>query len=221
MSSTTGTNQRPLGAYYTPDDVAQRCVSVIASDIAGRPCLEPSSGGGSFMRAMILAGATVEGWDVDPSAPTVLDGSAECHDFMGPARIGDLYRVRGGVVCSRWDWIVGNPPYNEAQAHVERAICFADVGCAFLLRLAFLEGQLRSDFWAIRPPAEVHVLRQRPAFLERHDDGQIGPLRKRDKDGALVLNRDGSVKLAGTDSAAYAFFVWRRSFTGSPVLGWI
>jgi hypothetical protein len=40
MSSTIGsTNQRPLGAYYTPDDVAQRCVSVIIelSAIRGQP----------------------------------------------------------------------------------------------------------------------------------------------------------------------------------------
>lgn len=182
----TKADQRPLGAYYTPDDVAQKCVAVIADDVQGRSCLEPSAGGGAFMRALQAVGAVVAGCDVDIVAPTVRDGMAVCHDFMAMAGPDEPFEL------PRWDWIVGNPPYNEAQAHVERAIALADIGCAFLLRLAFLESEKRAAFWRLYPPAEVHVLSRRPSFTG-----------------------------GGTDSAAYAFFVWRRSFTGSPVMGWI
>jgi hypothetical protein len=81
--------------------------------------------------------------------------------------------------------VIGTPPYRQAQEHVERAIGIATAdrtmpgGVAFLLRLAFLEGQGRAEFWRKHPPTEVHVLTRRPSFTG-----------------------------GKTDSCAYAFFVW-------------
>lgn len=87
------------------------------------------------------------------------------------------------------DWIVGNPPFTGAEAHVRMALREASVGVAFLLRLAFLESAARIPFWREHPAADVHVLSRRPSFT-------------------------GS----GTDSAAYGWFVWRRGYAGPTVL---
>ena len=81
---------------------------------------------------------------------------------------------------ARIDWFVGNPPYNAAEEHVRHALGLAERGCAFLLRLAFLESIKRRQFWEEYPPSEVYVLDKRPSFTE---DGK-------------------------SDSAAYAWFVW-------------
>ena len=87
--------------------------------------------------------------------------------------------------CDCWaDLIVGNPPFSEALAHVEHALTLAPA-VGFLLRLAFLEGAGRAAFWRAHPAYEVHVLTQRPSFTG-----------------------------GGTDSAAYAYFVWLRGFRG-------
>jgi hypothetical protein len=61
-----------------------------------------------------------------------------------------------------------------------------------LLRLAFLEGQKRAPFWKAQPPYSVSVLAKRPSFTG-----------------------------GGTDSAAYAFFEWRRGFVGETLLRWV
>ena len=172
-------DQRPLGAYYTPDDVARKCVAVLNLPEACT-IVEPSVGGGSFARALDGPRRSICGYDINQDAP----GQDDCDVFD----VGDWLAADPGLV----DWIVGNPPFQEAEAHVRHAIEHARVGCAFLLRLAFLESEKRAEFWRLHPPAEVHILTRRPSFTG-----------------------------GGTDSAAYAFFVWRRGSTGKPVMSWI
>lgn len=185
MSSTT-TPARPgaLDAFYTPDDVARACVATIADDVRGRCVLEPHAGGGAFVRALL--GHTTDVWamDLNLQAPALAPGGAPgrmCGDFLTdlPTGLGGAW---GGDPPA---WIVGNPPYNEAEAHARRALTTASAGVAFLLRLAFLEGAKRRAFWREYPPAEVHVLVSRPSFTG-----------------------------GGTDSAAYGWIVWRKGHVG-------
>lgn len=184
MSSTTTPKRAGLDAFYTPDDVAGACVATIADDVRGRRVLEPHAGGGAFVRALL--GHTLDVWamDLDPQAPALAPSA--CPNRMWGDFLVDLSSGPG----SAWGgdppaWIVGNPPFNEAEAHVRRALSVATEGAAFLLRLAFLEGAKRREFWREHPAAEVHVLVSRPSFTG-----------------------------GGTDSAAYGWFVWRRGHVG-------
>lgn len=173
----------PLDAYYTPDDVALACVRTLP-DLGGAFVLEPSVGGGAFVRAIrsVSIPIVIAGIDVNPDAP----GFGWCDEVF-----------HGGFVgwSDPWgrspDWIIGNPPYSEAEPHVRRALSLAP-NVAMLLRLAFLESEKRRTLWAKHPPASVHVLSRRPSFTG-----------------------------GGTDSAAYGWFVWRRDHVGAPTLGWI
>jgi len=76
--------------------------------------------------------------------------------------------------------VVMNPPFALAEEFVRRALAEVTPGGSVfaLLRLAFLEGQKRVAFHAAHP-ADVLVLPRRPSFTGR-----------------------------GTDSSAYAWFVW-------------
>lgn len=176
MSSTTKA-KRPgeLDRYYTPDDVARACFITVAPYIQhDATVLEPSIGGGAFARAIRgkLTNAYIIGVDKDPDAPG-MDGCADevyCADFVG---WGPPHPT---------DWIIGNPPYNEAEEHVRWALGCAREGVAMLLRLAFLETSKRAALWSEHPPSDVHVLVQRPSFTG-----------------------------GGTDSAAYGWFVWIKS----------
>lgn len=180
MSRAVARSERiPLDAYYTPDDVALACVQALP-DLGGAFVLEPSVGGGAFARAVRACNpsALIVGNDINPDAP----GFADC----------DSARVGGFTTCGlSADWVIGNPPYGDAEEHVRHALTLAP-NVAFLLRLAFLEGQKRGALWDAHPPAEVHVLRKRPSFTG-----------------------------GGTDSAAYGWFVWRRDHVGPATLGWI
>jgi len=95
------------------------------------------------------------------------------------------YKPGAGVAPN---WVVGNPPYLAAEAHIRHALRLAP-NVAFLLRLGFLESAKRLSFWGQHPPSEVHVLAQRPSFTGK-----------------------------GTDSAAYGWFVWRTGRAGPTVL---
>lgn len=179
MSSTTqGTNRAGRDAYYTPDAVAVAIVRGLRL-LRGTVVLEPSAGGGAFVRALVEAGAIVTTIDIDPAAAGLGQGHA--------AAVCDFLRYR-----RRHSWIVGNPPFNDAEAHVRHALSLADGGVAFLLRLAFLESTKRAALWREHPPARVDVLSRRPSFTG-----------------------------GGTDSAAYAVFRWEAGHTGPPALGWL
>jgi hypothetical protein len=53
-------------------------------------------------------------------------------------------------------WIITNPPFRLAEQFVHRALTIATVGCAMLVRTAFLEGVGRyNGLFRIRPPTLV------------------------------------------------------------------
>lgn len=174
-------------AYYTPADVADACVKAVSPLIAYRQTvLEPHAGGGAFFDALFFQRPDIRLAvnDVNDIAPALR--SALLRGI--PSTAGDFLAVTDKV-----DWVIGNPPYVAAQAHVEHALSIATEGVAFLLRLAFLESATRHPFWQKSPPYQVHVLSKRPSFTG-----------------------------GGTDSAAYAFFIWQKRRPATPpTLHWI
>ena len=196
MSATNRGGERvALDAYYTPDDVARLCVSALpdaALPRDGEWALEPSVGGGAFVRALQARqpGAQVVGIDLDPAAPGLTLGL--------DALVGDFTRVDLSAFPPP-RLVYGNPPYREAEEHIRHALHVVRPDgpypagyVAFLLRLAMLESERRRPLWRDHPPIAVHVLARRPSFTG-----------------------------GGTDSAAYAWFVWRRGYSGVPSLGWL
>ena len=152
-------------AYYTPDDVAAACVRTIAPRLlAGDPLLiiEPSVGGGAFVRAVNAIGLN-DTYAID------INGNAAGLGLATTYSVGDFAALDIEPPACR-TWVIGNPPYSHAQRHVERAISLAmpergeSGGVGFLLRLAFLEGKARAPFWRMYPPTEVHILTRRPSF---------------------------------------------------------
>jgi len=93
-----------------------------------------------------------------------------------------------------YDAIVGNPPYGDAEAFVRRALRLVKPGglVAFLLRVGFLVGRGRSPLWLAHRPERVHLVVERPSFTG-----------------------------GGTDSASYAWCVWRRGYRGPTELAWL
>jgi len=84
------------------------------------------------------------------------------------------------TTANRYDLIITNPPFTIAQEFVEKALSLrSETGLVvMLLRLSFLESQKRVAFHRKHPSA-VYVLPKRPSFTG-----------------------------TGTDSCAYAWFVW-------------
>lgn len=169
MSSTNSPIRSGLDAYYTPESVARACVATLGP-LGGVTAWEPHAGRGAFVRSLARAGANVHASDIDPTHRNEWAGATS-------SATGDFLHQRG----ARAEWIVGNPPFNEAEAHVRHALSMATVGVGFLLRLAFLASAKRAELWRVHALSELHVLVSRPSFTG-----------------------------GGTDSADYGFFIWRR-----------
>lgn len=145
----------PLDRYYTPQALADALVPVLPID--GATVIEPSCGGGAFVRALLRQGCTVYAQDVDPEAEGL--------------RLADAHRVAPWEITlpDEWlavDWVVGNPPYMHAEEHIRLALARASRGVAMLLRLAMLESDERVAFWLEHPVSSLWVLAQRPSFTE-------------------------------------------------------
>lgn len=98
---------------------------------------------------------------------------------------------------------ITNPPYRLAQDFVERALQVIEPGhkVAMLLRLSFLEGKARRDFFKRFPPVRVYVSSSR---IQCAKNGDFQAL-----------------KNAGGSAIAFAWFIWIRGHSsGSTELKW-
>ena len=107
--------------------------------------------------------------------------------------------LQGGIdflhaeFTTRYHWVTTNPPYVHAQAFATKAFSLAD-GVLMLLRLGFLAGQKRQLWWKQHPPVGIYILSRRPSFTGK-----------------------------GTDSADYAWIMWRpgRETSGRATVKWL
>ena len=188
MSATNrGYFRHRLDQYATPQSALDSIFPVFFSLYRGGALLEPSCGAGNVIdylsRAMPEAGPWL-GVEVDKRFAEGWD------ELAGDQRIiDDFLTVDFGA--KRWAFVVGNPPYKEAEAFVRK--CFElleeETGrLLFLLRLNFLGSQKRRQLFADLPLAHVFVLSKRPSFTN-----------------------------GGTDATEYAWFLWDRAHpVGEP-----
>ena len=150
--------RRAGDAYYTPDSLAEACVNVVPA--WGSPViLEPSVGGGAFVRAARKrwADCTVHVRDIDPRARGL--------DLGDQATVGDFLDSHFPGI----DAVIMNPPYSFAVEHIQHALGMCPrVGA--LVRMALMESKARIGFWRTSPLACAWVLAERPSFTGRGTD---------------------------------------------------
>lgn len=96
--------------------------------------------------------------------------------------------------------IITNPPYKYAVEFVQQALNSVRPGgkVAMFLKLQFLEGQSRKEFFLHNPPKTVYVSASR-----------------------LVCALNVEFKDNLPRAVAYAWHVWEKGYTGDTVIKWI
>lgn len=125
--------------------------------------LEPCAGDGAIIRAGVHYWEAIE---IDPTHYNALSAEYEA-GRLASFRIADFLSVPIGDL-GRYDLVLTNPPYRQAQDFIEKSLLIADQA-VFLLRLNFLEGRKRAAFLRQYTP-DVYVLSRRPSFTGKGTD---------------------------------------------------
>lgn len=192
-------DRTPLDAYMTPLELAEAiCERLYRAAAPPGEIVEPSAGRGAFVRAARArwpdAHLTAVEIDFARRAELLEAGAHQVlvEDWAGLARSFANAQPEDGPTRL----IVGNPPFRQAQAHVEAGLEWLRDGdrIAFLLRINFLGADKRVSFWR-RPGLEwMAPIAPRPSF---------------------GLNKHGK---PGSDGTEYGLFCWRKGYRGTPRL---
>lgn len=193
MSSTNRGTQRNADDYYvTPHWLIEDFLAAFSEncrfnfDEQTYPLmLDPSAGGCdkypmSYPTVLEKHGFTVESWDIREDSRANLKGV----NFLNVP----------SALLPKYDMLITNPPFNQAQAFTEHALeMVKESGLVIMLqRLNWLGSQKRKPMWQKLPLAAVYVHSKRPGF-----DPQ---------------------KPSKTDSTEYAHFVFCKGYELAPEL---
>lgn len=96
--------------------------------------------------------------------------------------------------------IITNPPFKYALEFVDRALSLVSNGhkVAMFLRLQFLEGIERHEFFKMNPPKAVYVASKR-----------------------IKCGKNGDFKSSMSSIQCYAWFVWIKGYKGETTVRWV
>jgi hypothetical protein len=148
-----------------------------------RDVWEPACGSGNIVKVLRAAGHHVVATDLYAYG---CDKSASGIDFLS----GRFIPVGGAILT--------NPPYQHAQAFVEKALSLSSK-VVMLLRMAFYESARRSNILDNGKLARIHVFANR----------------------LPMMHRSGSNPWTGPKASSamcFAWFVWDRNYKGPTTI---
>lgn len=163
MANTTHQNRRsPKGGpddYPTPPWATRAFLRHgLPLDFSDKVCWEPAANRGHMVKPLRERFGTViasDFMDYGAGFPVI--------DFL----TGPTPKDYGQPV----DWIITNPPFNRAEAFVQRALEVAEDGVAILVRSAWAEGKGRYEhLFSKRPPAIIAQYVERVPIVQARLD---------------------------------------------------
>lgn len=144
--------------------------------------LEPFCGEGHIAKVLEKAGHNVKGYDI------IDRGYGQVKNFLFRKSLNKSYDI------------VSNPPYKDGTMYVEKCLSLLTSKkqkVALLLRLLFLEGKARRNFFREYPPIRVWI-----------------------SSGRITCAKNGDFTNASTGAVSFAWFVWQGKYKGPTTLGW-
>ena len=168
------TNREKNDFYATPKESTEKLLNVVT--FRGN-IYEPCCGQGHISKVLIKHGYKVFSSDLVDRG-------------YGTPRVDFLMETQ------KYDNVVTNPPFKNALEFAERALELSRYKVALLLKLSFLEGVARRNFFKSYPPQKVWVFSQRQALMKNGEPHSGGML-------------------------ALAWFIWSKGNIESPTIGWV
>lgn len=169
---------REVNDYYATDPRAVEML--LEKEKFNSIILEPSCGEGHISRVLLDGGYAVKSSDL------IDRGFGDVKDFF------EIDEFSGDIIT--------NPPYKIALDFVKHSLDIIPEGnkVAMFLKLQFLEGKARKEFYKNNPPKKIYVA-----------------------SGRLICAKNGEFEKYKSSAVAYAWFIWEKGYKGSPEIDWI
>lgn len=193
--------RRDYDFYETPIELCRAALRKYVSPKFMGNILDPGCGNGNWGKAIAsyidknnyyLAGIDIR---KEVEIPVEIYDDLAIGDFINYRNLKMRDELQD-TAFPQFDLIIGNPPYKYAEEFIRQSFELLKDGgkMIFLLRLAFLEGQVRGkDLWKNFPPVEVAISSRRVSFT---NNGK-------------------------SDNTAYAIYCWIKGYDGPTFLDWL
>lgn len=177
-TSSHGVGERQENDYYATEPKAVELL--LEKEKFSSNLLEPSCGEGHISKVLSEHGYNVTSSDL------ISRGFGNTQDFF------DYKYFNGDIIT--------NPPYKVALDFVKHSLKIIPDGnkVAMFLKLQFLEGKARKEFYKTNPHKKIYVA-----------------------SGRLNCAKNGEFEKYPSSAAAYAWFIWEKGYTGKPEIDWI
>lgn len=138
--------------------LVRHVMPVLGVRLAGKRIWEPACGLGHMSEVLKESLAHVDATDVYDHGALHFDG---VHDFASDALPSDIL----SRYC-RPNWVITNPPFNQAEKFLENAANVASEGVAFLVRTQFLESISRYELFGRFCPSLVAIFSERVPMVK-------------------------------------------------------
>lgn len=187
-SATTRKSERNLDFYPTPDAATRILLAKVNVDGI---VLEPCAGDGRMADVIRLnfkqRYAAAGDFGVNRGVITNDIDATRSHDFQLDATKRETWEVWKPV-----DFVVTNPPYNNADEILKLAHEYVRVGVAMLLRLSILEPCDDRGPWLEKFPPHHQIVLPRISFKK------------------TVREVEGKQRISHTDNLTCAWYVWYK-----------
>lgn len=172
-ASSHSKGEREVNDYYATEPKAVELL--LQKEKFSSIILEPSCGEGHISRVLLDNGYAVKSSDLIDRGFGEVKDFFEVDDFCGD--------------------IITNPPYKIALDFVKHSLDIIPEGnkVAMFLKLQFLEGKARREFYKENSPKKIYVA-----------------------SGRLNCAKNGKFEEFKSSAVAYAWFVWEKGYQGSP-----
>lgn len=175
--------RRKLDQYFTPGHASVELIKY-APDLEGRNILECCCGDGSIINTMYLYydKLYVKRNDIDPSLHA---------DYHLDVSLSESWKE----FPEGCDWVISNPPFNQASLIIPNAFNYATVGIAMLLRGSYTEPTFDRQHWLKEHEQHLaHII-----YLPR-----------------ISFTGDGK-----TDSVSCNWYIWTKERVSGCQLNWV
>ena len=107
------------------------------------------------------------------------------------------------LIPKKVDWVITNPPYKYAKEFIDNSLKMTNKGVAMFLKIQFLEGQSRKEWFKHTPLKYIYVFSKRQTPLYNGED----------------INFKTGKKWSST--MCFAWFIWEHKYDGEPIIRWI